>query len=166
MCRALSNGPVYPLCLSHCYHGRLRFPPGASRMSGLQHCSLGSGRSRGRGRPCAAGMGQGRKPRGGEVDFGKWDYSRRLGKAGTECLRTQLPSKDSICCSLALARAVGRCPETPRTELGCPGVRRRWRTQSRLLSDPEILLFPLPQPENTSFFPPCLANICLSEFSD
>lgn len=154
MCQALSNGPVYPLCVSRRYHGRLRFPVSPRSIPHVRAPSLPP-----RVRPVQRQRtalhcrdGAGRKPRGGEVDFGKWDYSRRLGKAGTECLRTELPSKDSICCSLALARAVGRCPETPRTELGCPGVRRRWRTRSCLLSDPEILFFPLPQPENTSFF--------------
>lgn len=90
------------------------------------------------------GGGAGRKPRGGELDFSKWDYSSSFRKAGAEFLRTELPSEDSICCSLVLAQAIGQCPETTYSQkswvllvyIGDGGHR------AILLSNPDSLLAP------------------------
>lgn len=96
------------LHLSHHYHGRLCFP--------IPTRSIPHGRAPSLPPPVRPDpltwevAGAGRKPRGGELDFGKWDYSSSLRKAGAESLRTELPSEDSICCSLVLAQAIGQVP--------------------------------------------------------
>lgn len=130
------------LRLSHHYHGRLCFPIPTRSILCRQAPSPPPWV-----RPVPLTWevaGAGRKPRGGELDFSKWDYSSSFRKAGAEFLRTELPSEDSICCSLVLAQAIGQCPETTCSQkswvllvyIGDGGHR------AILLSNPDSLLAP------------------------